>query len=134
MSSTKHFVRRAGLALMALACAAPMAVLAQNPQPQPQPQQQPQQPAAQTAPVDADADKLPGAKNQRIERIHVEDNNATVDELRVGGQTQSITVKPNSRAPAYQVMPNASELTRGQGQADSAARDTSRVWWNALKF
>ena len=93
MSSTKHFVRRAGPALLALVCAAPIAVLAQNPQPQPQ-----QQPAVQPAPVDAqqDADKLPGARNQRIEHIHVEDNNATVDELRVGGQTQSITVKPNS--------------------------------------
>jgi len=129
MSFSKHFVRLAGAAWLALACAAPVAVLAQS--------QQPQAAAQQPAPASADpadADKLPGRKNQRIERIHVQDDNATVDELRVGGQTESITVKPNSNAPAYQVMPNNSEKVRGQGQADSATRDSARVWWNAFKF
>ena len=64
-----------------------------------------------------------------------EDNNATVDELRVGGQTQSITVKPNSSAPAYQVMPNGAVSTLNQGQPPvKSDSETSRVWWNVFKF
>jgi hypothetical protein len=118
--------------MLALACAVPTFVLAQNPAPQ--------QPVAQ-APADAqpaqplpDPDKTPGPRNQRIEHIHVQDNNATVDEVRVGGQTQSITVKPNSNAPAYNVMPNSPDRPSSQGQPDTSPNDTSRVWWNIFKF
>lgn len=42
---------------------------------------------------------------QQIERIEVRDNGATINELRVGGQTQSITVQPNAPVPAYNVQP-----------------------------
>ncbi|MCE1249163.1 MAG: hypothetical protein LWW82_00340, partial [Comamonadaceae bacterium] len=34
--------------------------------------------------------------NQRAERIEVEDAGSRVDELRIGGQTQSITVQPKT--------------------------------------
>ena len=120
MSSPMLLARRTRLASLVLACAAPAAaVFAQNPQPQ-----------AQT-----DPDKAAGRQNQKIERIHVEDGNATVDELRVGGQTESITVKPRSNAPAYNVMPNEAERMRNQGQSDQSSGDGgSRVWWNVFKF
>ena len=114
------------LATLALACAAPVAVVfAQSPQP-----------AAPTpAQGQQDADKAAGRQNQKIERIHVEDSGATIDELRVGGQTQDITVKPKNNAPAYQVMPNAEERVRNQGQSDSSSGEGgSRVWWNVFKF
>jgi len=126
MSSSSLLVRRARLATLALACAAPAAaVLAQNPQPS-------APPATQAQP---DPDKAAGRQNQKIERIHTEDSGASIDELRVGGQTQDITVKPKNNAPAYQVMPNAEERVRNQGQADSNAGDGgSRVWWNVFKF
>lgn len=126
MSSSMLLVRRARLATLALACAAPAAVvLAQNPQPS-------APPATQAQP---DPDKAAGRQNQKIERIHTEDSGASIDELRVGGQTQDITVKPKNNAPAYQVMPNAEERVRNQGQADSSAGDGgSRVWWNVFKF
>ncbi|MDM0012747.1 hypothetical protein QTH87_09930 [Variovorax sp. J22P168] len=119
MSSALPLVR---LALLALACTAPaVAVYAQNPQPAP----------AQAQPP---ADRAEGRQNQKIERIHTEDSGATIDELRVGGQTQDITVKPKNGA-AYQVMPNAEERARGQGQSDANANDGgSRVWWNVFKF
>lgn len=113
--------------MLALACAAPsLAVFAQNPQPPaPVPAQDQQQ----------DPDKAAGRQNQKIERIHVEDSGATIDELRVGGQTRDITVKPKNSAPAYQVMPNAEDRGRSQGQSDSSASDGgSRVWWNVFKF
>ena len=40
---------------------------------------------------------------QKIERIHHEDGGATIDELRVGGQTQSVTVQPKANVPAYEM-------------------------------
>ena len=65
----------------------------------------------------APADKSGGRKNQKIERIHVEDSGSKVDELRVGGQTQQIVVQPKSRVPAYEIRP----------------KDGQRVW-NVLGF
>lgn len=43
----------------------------------------------------------------RIQHITVEDAGSRVDELRVGGQTQSITVQPKTatRFPSYEVRP-----------------------------
>ena len=43
--------------------------------------------------------------NQLIERIHVEGGTASIDELRVGGETRSITVQPKGGLPAYDVQP-----------------------------
>ena len=131
MSSTPLHVSRIRLATLLLAGVASIAaVQAQTPPPAQQP------PAQQPAPADkpTEADKESGRRNQRIEHIHTEDSGATVDELRVGGQTQSITVKPKNNAPAYQVMPN-NERSRSEGQSDSSASESgSRVWWNVFKF
>ena len=124
MSSSMLLARRARLALL-LACSVPAAVFAQTPPP----------PASEPARSQADQDKAAGRQNQKIERIHVEDSNATVDELRVGGQTESITVKPRNNAPSYNVMPNEAERMRNQGQSDQSSGDGgSRVWWNVFKF
>ena len=127
MSSSLLLVRHTRLVSLVLACAAPTAaVFAQNP-----PLQTPEPAQAQT---DADKDKAAGRHNQKIERIHTEDRNATVDELRVGGQTESIIVKP-ANGPSYQVMPNETERVRNQGQSDqSSGENGSRVWWNVFKF
>ncbi|MDD2880430.1 MAG: hypothetical protein PHQ58_08320 [Rhodoferax sp.] len=47
----------------------------------------------------------------RVEHIQVEDSAARIDELRVGGETQAITVQPKSGMPAYQVAPKTGERT-----------------------
>jgi hypothetical protein len=126
MCSTLLLVPRARLAAVLMAGIAPLAaVQAQNAQPSPQPV-----PSAQPA----EPDKEKGRPSPKIERIHIEDRNATVDELRVGGQTQNITVKPKNNAPAYQVMPN-DDRSRNQGQSDQSPGESgSRVWWNVFKF
>jgi len=49
------------------------------------------------------------AVEPRIERIHIEDDNTVIDELRVGGETRSIDVKPKGGLPAYQVAPTSGE-------------------------
>jgi hypothetical protein len=102
----------ARLATLLLGCAMPFAAaLAQN-----------------------EPDKDAGSGNQRIERIRIEDRNNRIDELRVGGQTQNITVQPKSfEMPAYQVMPN-DERSRREGQSDSSNGDSKRVWWDIFKF
>ncbi len=43
--------------------------------------------------------------NQLIERIHVEDGATRIDEVRVGGESRSISVAPKSGLPAYDVQP-----------------------------
>ena len=69
-----------------------------------------------------------------IQRIRVEDAGSRIDELRVGGETQSITVQSKADVPAYEVLP--SDATRGGGTAPSKSgvgSTGSRVW-NVLKF
>jgi hypothetical protein len=52
----------------------------------------------------------PGAGiEKRTERILVEDAGSRIDELRVGGETRSITVQPKGGAPRYQIQPVSGE-------------------------
>jgi hypothetical protein len=53
----------------------------------------------------------PGVIEKRTERIHVEDAGSKIDELRIGGETKTIDVKPKSSMPAYQVAPATGERT-----------------------
>lgn len=50
------------------------------------------------------------ATNQLIERIQVEGSDIRIDEIRVGGETRSITVTPTG-FPAYTVQPKTGERT-----------------------
>ena len=71
-------------------------------------------------------------QNQRTERIRVEDEGSRVDELRIGGQTQSITVQPKvGDMPAYEVQPSDGVRNRARNGAES--NTGSRVW-NLMKF
>jgi hypothetical protein len=75
-----------------------------------------------------------GRPDQTIQRIRTEDAGSRIDEVRVGGETQSITVQPKSGSgiPPYEVKP--SDTARGAAPS-SAKNDTtgSRVW-NVLTF
>ena len=72
---------------------------------------------SQTAPLSSHAAsaavqrEAPAKAQSRVEHIHVEDTGARIDELRVGGETQSITVQPKDGMPAYQVAPKTGERT-----------------------
>lgn len=85
-------------------------------------------PAVEMAPV------KPVRPDKAIQRIRTEDAGTRIDEVRVGGETQSITVQPKTgpNTPAYEVKP----LDSAKGNAPSqSSGDTngSRVW-NVLKF
>lgn len=72
--------------------------------------------------------------DQAIERIRTEDAGTRIDELRVGGETQSITVQPKTggKMPSYEVKP--AESAKGNApSASSGDTNGSRVW-NVLKF
>jgi len=72
---------------------------------------------------------------QRVERIVLEDAGSRVDELRVGGQTQSITVQPKTGTPmpAYEVNSNDGARARPGNFNESDSVNAPRVW-NLRKF
>jgi len=111
--------------LLALAFATPFAAV----------QAQQAAPAPAAAPAEAlpnqEQAKAEGRRNQKVENIHTEDSGASVDEVRYGGRTQSINVKPKSNMPGYEVLP-ADAATGRQGSSETGANGP-RVW-NVLKF
>ncbi|WP_295983413.1 hypothetical protein [uncultured Variovorax sp.] len=121
-SSTLLVARRI---LLALAFATPFAAV----------HAQQASPAPAAAPAEAlpnqEQAKAEGRRNQKVENIHTEDSGASVDEVRYGGRTQSINVKPKSNMPGYEVLP-ADAATGRQGSSETGANGP-RVW-NVLKF
>lgn len=117
---------RAAPLFLSLSLAASFA-LAQNPTPAAD------QTAAPAAARTEDNSAAPGKHNQRIEHIRVEDAGSRVDETRVGGQTQSITVQPKvGEMPSYEVQSNdGARAARSRG--DSNDTTGTRVW-NLFKF
>jgi hypothetical protein len=67
-------------------------------------------------------------KNQKIEHIHIEDAGNRIDELRVGGQTQSIVVQPKGHVPAYEMQPDDMGRSRPADSRDGFAGRKQRVW------
>ena len=78
---------------------------------------------AQTPPAPAaSAPKLaepvrPADREPLAERIVIEDGGARINELRVGGETRSITVQPKGGMPAYDVRPISGADTQNNGGA-----------------
>ena len=85
-------------------------------------------PAVETAPV------KPVRPDKAIQRIRTEDAGTRIDEVRVGGETQSITVQPKTgpNTPAYEVKP--SDSTKGNAPSQSSGDTNGSRVWNVLKF
>ena len=71
---------------------------------------------------------------QTTQRIRTEDAGSRIDEVRVGGMTQSIVVQPKTGTdlPAYEVKP--SDTARGAAPSPSNSDTTGARVWNVLKF
>jgi len=70
-----------------------------------------------------------GRHNQRVENIVLEDAGSRVEERRVAGQTQRITVAPKTSGtplPSYEVRPN--DGARSHPVEDSDHKRAPRVW------
>lgn len=72
-------------------------------------------------------------KNQKIERIRIEDAANRIEEVRVGGQTQSIAVQPKADVPAYEIQPSDLARNRPDQGRDGFSERKQRVW-NVLSF
>ena len=70
--------------------------------------------------------------DKKIERIRTEDAGTRIDELRVGGETQQITVQPKTGGAAYEVKP--AEGVRGTAPAATSTDTNGSRVWNVLKF
>ena len=113
--------------LLALAFAVPFAAA--------QAQTAPAQPAATPAPAEPlqNQERADGRRNQKVEHLHTEDSGASVDEVRYGGRTQSINVKPKSNMPGYEVLPNDAGTARPGSNETNSTGNGARVW-NVMKF
>jgi len=89
-------------------------------------------PASNAAPVSNPAGKAPGRPDPSIERIRTQDAGSRIDELRVGGETQSLTVQPAADMPAYEVRPM--DASRNGSGAASDKGSAGARFWNILKF
>ena len=74
----------------------------------------------------------PPRQNQKIEHIIVEDSGNRIEEVRVGGQSQSVTVQPKG-APAYEMRPSDMARSRPADRREGLSGGTNRVW-NIVNF
>lgn len=89
-------------------------------------------PAFAQTPIEREG-KLDPRKNQKIEHIRVEDDANRIEEVRVGGQTQSVTVQPKSGAPAYEMPPDDGARSR-PGDSREGFSERKQRRWNVLGF
>ena len=87
--------------------------------------------APDAASTTSNARSLP---QKATEHIRTEDAGTRIDEVRVGGETQSITVQPKTggRVPAYEIRP--SNTTKGSAPAASTGGTTGSRVWNVVDF
>ncbi|WP_394791178.1 hypothetical protein [Rhodoferax sp.] len=72
--------------------------------------------------------------DQRIQHIEVEDSGARINELRVGGETQNITVKPTNGMPAYEVVPANGARNHAIDERDGGSGSVGQRVWKLLSF
>jgi hypothetical protein len=74
--------------------------------------------------------------DQRVEHITHEDGGSRVDELRVGGQTQTIEVQTKSGMPSYQISPavGTQGASAPSGERSGSTGTSGRTSWRVLKF
>ena len=101
--------------LSAVALCAVMPVVAQIAAPQTAPAETPPLPTNEPRPV--------------IEKITHEDALSRIDEVRVGGQTRSIDVKPKNGAPGYEIQPDSGAVAPSDSQGTAG-----RSRWRLFSF
>ena len=95
--------------------------------------------ASATQPV---ARATPGPNNtgqrapveQRIEHIRVEDSGSVIEELRVGGEIQSMTVRPKGGLPPYQINPVDGKNRHPSLVREGFAGSSGERVWKVLSF
>jgi hypothetical protein len=73
---------------------------------------------------------LPHGTEPVTERLSSEDDQVRIDELRVRGQTQRLTVQPKQGSRAYDIVP----LAGGQDPSQQRATTAGQRLWPVLSF
>ena len=92
--------------------------------------------SAQTVPAPPlvqESQALDPRTNQKVEHIHLEDSGNVIDEVRYGGQTQSITVQPKANVPEYEIQPTDLARSRPTYRDGGSSPQGQRVW-NLFRF
>ena len=74
-------------------------------------------------------------QNQKIERTVIEDESARIEELKVGGQTERVTVQPKGSAlPAYEIEPTHLARSRPADSREGLSGTNGKRFWNLFSF
>ena len=73
------------------------------------------------------------AGEPNVRRTVIDDSRARIEELRVRGQLQKVTVAPKGGAPGYEILLGDGTHTMGDDPGTSRGSAGKRVW-NVLKF
>ncbi len=84
------------------------------------------------APVTREPDG-PARQNQKVERLVIEDEGNRIEEVRVGGQSQSVVVQPKGNLPPYELRPTDMARSRPADRREGLSGGTPRVW-NLFNF
>lgn len=83
----------------------------------------------------AQASNSAGKSEQTIERIHHEDKGSRIDELRVGGETKTITVTPKGNLPPYEIKPeNGNRPPTANHRDGTTSGSSGSSGWKILGF
>lgn len=77
--------------------------------------------------------ELGRAGEPNVKRTIIEDGRARIEELRVRGQLQKVTVEPKGRAPGYEILLGDGTHVFADDPGTSRGSAGKRVW-NVLKF
>jgi len=89
-------------------------------------------PPARELPVEASAAAEKASNEPVVKRTVIDDKTAHIEELRVRGQLQKVTVDPKG-APSYEIIVGDSSRDISEGRNSSRGATGKRVW-NVLRF
>ncbi|MGZ5266330.1 MAG: DUF2782 domain-containing protein [Caldimonas sp.] len=82
--------------------------------------------------AEAAADKA-GNNEPHVQRTVIDDGHARIEELRVRGQLQKVTVDPRGGAPVYEIIVGDGSRDFSEGTNTSRGAAGKRVW-NVFRF
>jgi hypothetical protein len=80
------------------------------------------------APLDVSAAADRATNEPVVKRTVIDDKHTHIEELRVRGQLQKVTVAPKDGAPGYQVITDANSRDLSTGATNSRGATGQRVW------
>ena len=88
---------------------------------------------APVAAAETEAAATPAAGEPAVRHTVIEDGRARIDEVRVRGQLQRVTVDPKGGAPSYEIITGDGSRDLSEGTNTSRGATGKRVW-NVLRF